>query len=269
MDKYIRNNQQLWDEKTGHHVKSEFYDVAGFKAGKNTLDLIEMDEIAGEVAGKDLLHLQCHFGLDTLSLARLGAQATGVDFSGEAIRQAQKLNDELGLDCTFVESDVLKLKDNLTGQFDIVYTSYGVLIWLPDLKPWAETIAHFLRSGGVFFIAEMHPFGYVFHDEIEEPVLQAHYPYFHDPEPLRFDLVGTYADKDAKMENTVSYEWIHSLGDIINSLTAAGLRIEYLHEFDYAVFQQFPFLEQRGKQYYLPEGMPRVPLLFSLRAVKE
>ncbi|MBN2043782.1 MAG: methyltransferase domain-containing protein [Anaerolineales bacterium] len=270
MNKYVESNQQLWDQNTHVHVKSEFYDVAGFKAGKSSLNPIELEEIAGEVAGKDLLHLQCHFGMDTLSLARLGANATGVDFSGEAIKFARQLNEELEMDCQFIQSDIMDLKDNLTGQFDIVFTSYGVLIWLPDLKRWAEAIAHFLKPGGTFFIAEMHPFGYVFNDQPDGAVLQAHYPYFYDPEPLSFSTGGTYADREAEITHPVSYEWQHSMGEIINALIEAGLRIEYLHEFDYTVFQQFPFLEQRENHlYHLPEEMPSIPLLFSLRATKE
>lgn len=269
MDEYLRSNQALWDQKTRAHVNTEFYDVAGFKAGKTSLNPIELDEIAGEVGGKDLLHLQCHFGLDTLSLARLGARATGVDFSGEAIRQARALNDELGMDCSFVQSDIGSLPVHLSGQFDIVYTTYGVLAWLPDLKRWAEVISHFLRPGGVFFIAEIHPFGYVFDDEIEEPVLTARYPYYFDPEPLVFAPEGTYADPDAPIDHPVQYEWSHSMGEILNVLIGAGLRIEYLHEFDYTVYQKFPFLERRGNLFCLPEGMPRLPLLFSLRATKE
>lgn len=269
MDKYVKSNQQLWDQRATVHVKSEFYDVAGFRAGKSSLNPIELDEIAGEVAGKDLLHLQCHFGMDTLSLARLGANATGVDFSGEAIKAARQLNEDLGMSCEFIQSDIMDLKEALSGQFDIVYTSYGVLCWLPDLKRWAETIAHFLRPGGTFYIVEMHPFGYVFDDEIEEPVLRAHYPYFYDSEPLKFEPEASYADPDARIDHP-SYEWQHSLGFIISSLIEAGLRIEYLHEFDYTVYRQFPFLVQGENQIYaLPEGIPPVPLLFSLRATKE
>ncbi len=269
MDEYLKSNQELWDQKTRIHVKSDFYNVEGFKSGGTSLNPIELDEIADEVEGKDLLHLQCHFGMDTLSFARLGAKVTGVDFSGEAIRAARQLNDELEMDAEFVQADIMTLKDNLTGQFDIVYTSYGVLAWLPDLTRWAEAIGHFLRPGGVFYIAEIHPFSYVFNDELDEPVLQALYPYFYHNDPLVFTPEGTYAEPNAKIEHPVQYEWTHSMGEIINALIAAGLQIEYLHEFDYTVFQQFPFLEQRGHFYHLPEGMPHMPLLFSLRAVKE
>ena len=268
MDEYLKSNQSLWDQKAKAHLHTEFYDLAGFKAGNTSLYPIELDEIAGEVSGKDLLHLQCHFGMDTLSLARLGARCTGVDFSGEAIRQAQALNEELGLGCRFIQSDIYDLQKNLSGQFDIVYTTYGVLAWLPDLTRWAEIIAHFLRPGGVFFIAEIHPFSYAFDDKVDEAVLVAGYPYFNQPEPLAFTPEGTYADLDAKIDHPIQYEWAHSMGEILNALIQAGLRIEYLHEFDYTVFQHFSFLEQRGRLYHLPEGMPSLPLLFSLRAVK-
>ncbi len=267
MDKYKRANLNLWNEKVAIHVKSEFYDVAGFKAGRNTLTSHEREEL-GEVAGKTLLHLQCHFGLDTMSLAHMGAIPTGMDFSDKAIEQAQALNQELGLNCTFVQSDLYELPKNLTGRFDIVFTSYGVLAWLPDLKGWAEVIAHFLKPGGFFYIAEIHPVSSMLDDEVNTAELKIRYPYFHDPEPIIFETEGTYAEPDAEIKQPVQYEWFHSLGEIINALLGAGLRIEYLHEFDYTVWEQYPFLEKRDDLWHLPETLPKVPLLFSIKASK-
>jgi SAM-dependent methyltransferase len=269
MKKYLRSNQKLWDEKTKVHIHSPFYDLEGFKAGKSSLYPIEQEELAGEVAGKTLLHLQSHFGMDTLSLARLGAKATGVDFSGEAINQARLLNEELGLGCTFIQSDIYDLRQHLKESFDIVFTTYGVLTWLPDLVQWAEVIAHFLNPGGIFFIAEIHPFSYMIsYGDKDASMMRVEYPYFYDPEPQGFTPEGTYADPEAEIEHNVQYEWPHELSEILNALTAAGLHINYMHEFDYTVFQQMSFLVPRGRLYHIPEGMPRVPLLFSLRAHK-
>ena len=173
------------------HARSAFYDVEAFKAGQSRLLSIEREEV-GDVRGKSLLHLQCHFGLDTLSWARLGAQATGVDFSAPAIRLARALNDELGLGATFVHSNVYDLPDALTGQFDIVYTSYGVLVWLPDLIRWAAVVAHFLEPGGTFYIVEGHPFMYVFDMEraAEPQGLRVDQSYFGGAEPRRWEAEG-------------------------------------------------------------------------------
>jgi 2-polyprenyl-3-methyl-5-hydroxy-6-metoxy-1,4-benzoquinol methylase len=169
MDPRVAANRALWDEWTPIHVRSEFYDVEGWKAGTR-VDLYPMlvDEV-GDVSGKDLLHLQCHFGLDTLAWARRGARVTGIDISERGIEQARLLAAETGQEATFVVSDVVELPDNLEGEFDVVFTSLGALNWLPDLPRWAEVVAHFVRPGGFFYIAEAHPFAWVFDDSDPEP----------------------------------------------------------------------------------------------------
>ncbi|WP_203532496.1 class I SAM-dependent methyltransferase [Draconibacterium halophilum] len=144
---YININKKLWDNKTDIHYKSDFYDVNAFIKGKDSLNPIEL-ELLGNIEGKKILHLQCHFGQDTISLARHGAQATGVDFSEKAIEKARQLNEQLGTDARFIQSDVYKLSEVLNEKFDIVYTSYGVIGWLPDMKKWATMIEHFLKPGG-------------------------------------------------------------------------------------------------------------------------
>ena len=224
----------------------------------------------GDVAGKSLLHLQCHFGMDTLSWARLGAHVTGVDFSAEAIALARSLSRELALEARFICSDIYALPDVLEEQFDIVFTSYGVLCWLPDLERWAQVIAHFLKPGGVFYIVEIHPFCDVFYDEAEAGELRVAYSYFHDPQPMRWESAGSYADRGAHVQHNISYEWMHSLSDIVNALLATGLHIEYLHEFPYCVYARFPFLEEGADGWWrLPGGANLIPLTLSIKAHKE
>jgi SAM-dependent methyltransferase len=270
LTEHFDTNRALWDALTPVHVASKGYDVEGFKRGKCTLLSVEVEEV-GDVAGKSLLHLQCHFGLDTLSWARRGAKVVGADFSERAIEQARALAAELKIPAEFICCELCDLPRRLAGQFDVVFTSLGVLGWLPDLGRWAEVIAHFLRPGGVFYIHEFHPFGGVFDDEQppgSPPRLR--YPYFHSVEPMEFPPAasGDYADPEAHV-NLPHWEWSHSMSDIINSLLAAGLRIEFLHEFDYTTYQSQPFLKQGADGMWRYEEAPEtLPLMFSIRAVK-
>jgi len=183
MDDYTRTNLDHWNELVSLHAQSKFYDLQSFKAGNSTLKPIEVEEL-GDVAGKSLLHLQCHFGLDTLSWARRGAQVTGADFSDQAIALAQSLSQELEIKANFVCSNLYDLPNVLSGEFDIVYTSYGVLCWLSDLGRWGKIIAHFLKPDGVFYIVEFHPFTHVFDNEDNATDLRVVYPYF-SREPFR------------------------------------------------------------------------------------
>jgi SAM-dependent methyltransferase len=261
-------NRRHWDEIVPIHLSSEFYDVAGFKAGRTSLKSVELEEL-GDVRGKSLLHLQCHFGMDTLSWAREGATVTGVDFSEQAVETARALSSETGIGARFLVSDIYALPENLQGQFDIVFTSYGVKAWLPDIKRWAQVAAHFVRPGGTFYIVEFHPFAGVFDDAPDVTDLRVHYPYFHSGEPLRFDGGDTYAAASAAVQHPTTYEWPHTLGDIVTALIDAGLRIEFLHEFPFMTYQHQPFTE------VVADGKVRlkyhdgcVPLLFSIMATK-
>lgn len=274
MDEYTHANQARWNELAPLHARSTFYDVASFKAGRNTLLPLERAEL-GDVAGKSLLHLQCHFGLDTLSWARLGARVTGVDFAENAIAQARALNDELGLDATFVAANIYDVPNLLAGAFDIVYASYGVLCWLGDLPAWGRVIAHFLKPGGRFYIAEDHPFASTFHSDTTGLHLDRRYPYFHSqasvsPAPVRDDYDGSYADPRAALTHRTSYEWPHTLGEIINALLEAGLRLDFLHEFPFCAWQRFPCMRQDDDGWWrLPqEWRDNLPLTFSLQAMK-
>jgi len=261
-------NRALWNEWTDIHEKSDFYDIDGFKAGKIRLNSIEREEL-GDLNGKSLLHLQCHFGLNTLSLVRLGANATGVDFSEKSIALARRLAHETKIDARFVLSDIDKLPDNLTGQFDIIFTSYGVLNWLPDLKRWAEVIAHFLKPGGFFYIAEFHPFSWIFDDAADATEPRIAMPYFSDGQATEWKTEGSYVDRNAPMKQEVSYEWMHPLSEIINALIGAGLRIDSMREFPYTVYEQFPFVEQCPDGYWRMKDKPNsLPLVFSVKATK-
>jgi SAM-dependent methyltransferase len=223
MDEYSEVNQKLWDKWTPEHGKSAFYNVNAFRAGKDRLNSIELAEL-GDVTGKSLLHLQCHFGLDTLGWARRGAVATGVDFSSESIALARSLSEELNIPAQFVCSAIETLPDLLTGQFDIVYTSYGVLHWLQDLRRWGQVIAHFLKPGGIFYIVEDHPMMRVF-DIVGEGV-QPNSQYFFTDKPEQIESRGSYA---APGDQAYSfYIWNHGLSEIINALLEAGLRLFFL-----------------------------------------
>jgi len=267
MDRRFETNRTWWNEVTPIHARSDFYDLAGFRAGKLSLLPIEQEEL-GDVAGRSLLHLQCHFGLDTLSWARLGAQVTGVDFSDQAIALARSLAGELAIPARFLCANVYDLPDVLHESFDIVFTSYGVLCWLPDLARWAGLVAHFLKPGGTFYIAELHPFAGVFDDEEGVTDLRVAYPYFHTPEPLTFDSQGTYADRTAQVTHTTTHEWAHSLGDVVNALIAAGLHIQFLHEFPYCDYPILPFMERGSDGWWRLPGDNVLPLLFSIKATK-
>jgi SAM-dependent methyltransferase len=243
------------------------YNSARFKAGRSSLKDLELREIGG-VQGKSLLHLQCHFGHDTLSWARLGATVTGADFSERAIELARSLSKDLEIPARFVLSDLYSLPDALHDTFDVVFTSYGALAWLPDIPRWGQVVAHFLKPGGTFYVADAHPFLQVFDDD-DKSDLKVRYPYFQGPEPLKFEVKGSYADPDADYTG-VEYGWNHTVGDYINALIDAGLRIEFFHEFPFMGWQALPFM-QKGEDglWRLPDGTDKkIPLLFSLKATK-
>jgi len=268
MDRYTKENRDWWDELAPVHARSAFYDLDGFKAGGSSLMPLEVAEL-GDVSGRSLLHLQCHFGLDTLSWARRGARVTGVDFSSQGIELARSLARELDIPARFVCADVYDLPDVLDETFDIVFTSYGVLCWLPDLPRWGEVVAGLVKPGGTFYIVELHPFAMVFGSEEGATSLQIDYSYFHSPQPLSLEEQGSYADRSARLSQTVTHEWAHSMGDLINVLVDAGLRINFLHEFPYCMYPMFPFMERGADGWWrLPGQHKALPLLFSLKATR-
>mgnify|MGYP000565688916 CR=1 FL=1 len=266
MKEYFNANQKLWDAKTPVHLASEFYDNEAFLAGKTSLKADEIADLGDEVAGKSLLHLQCHFGQDTLSWSRMGAKATGIDFSQKAIEQARKLNDQLELDATFVQSNVYDLRENLSGQYDIIYTSYGVTTWLHDLEEWASIINHFLKPGGIFYIMEFHPTLYLFDWDTNK----IEFNYFNLGKPYMEMTEGTYADPNSGLRNE-EYFWCHSLHETMQPLLKQGLQLTDFKEYADTPYDCFSNLHQlpNGNYQYRPAGdSVIIPHRFSMKMVK-
>lgn len=261
-------NLARWEEQVDIHIGSDFYRVKEFLAGKTSLDPLILDEI-GDLRGKRLLHLQCHFGLDTLSLARLGAAATGLDFSPRAIGAAEHLAAEAKLDTRFICARVDKAHEKAGTGYDIVFSSWGVLMWLPDLGVWARNIAQCLAPGGFFYLAEGHPMLWAFDDEGETAAenLRVVRSYFLEG-PQQWDNARDYADPSVSLAHFRSHEWQHTLGEVVTALAEAGLRIEFLHEHDRLVWQGLPCLVQDGPYFTMPDNAPRLPLSYSVKARK-
>lgn len=259
---HLDANRRLWDRWTDLHADSAFYDVDGFRAGATTLQEIELAEV-GDVAGRDLLHLQCHFGLDTLSWARRGARVTGVDFSPRAVDRARRLAAETGIEARFLCRDVYDLPPELTGAFDVVFTSYGVLWWLPDLPRWAAAAARCLRPGGFLYVAEFHPLTCCLDDDGTLA-----WDYFRGAEAVVDEAPPSYADPDAApAEGERAAGWPYPLGEVVSVLVAAGLRLDALAEHDFSPVGCFPFLEESAPGRWTVRGTDaRLPLVVTLRA---
>ena len=265
MDGFLESNRQLWDEWTGIHETSDFYKLQEFREGGIRLRDYEVDQV-GDVRGKTLLHLQCHFGIDTLSWARLGADVTGADFSPKAIELATRLASELGLHARFVESNVYDLPSRLDRMFDVVYTSRGALNWLPDIREWARVVARFVKPGGIFFITEAHPIAWALNDGLP---LTFGYPYWEHAEPIASDVEGSYADVSAEVKSEKEYGWQHGLGEIVTALVDAGLTIELLREYPFSEWDMGFTVEGPDGAWVLPDTVEgELPLFYSLRARK-
>lgn len=260
MDKYHKANVRSWDARVPVHAASRFYNVESFLKGGSTLLPLELAEV-GAVRGKRLLHLQCHFGMDTLSWARRGAKVTGADFSPAAIAKARELSARSGVPGDFVLSDIYSLPNKLKGKFDTVYASYGVLCWIGNLKRWFRTAAHFLKPGGFLYVADDHPFAGIFDDAGKRPVID----YFRD-EPLLSPPASTYTD-GPKKKMPATYEWWYTIADLLEGVKAAGLRLDYFREYPFAAWRRFPDMKKgRDGLWRRPGG--KLPLLFSLKAYK-
>ena len=260
-------NRRNWDERAAIHAQNRtgFYPIDRLKAGEDILQPIEAAEI-GDVAGKRLIHLQCHIGLDTLCLARRGAIVTGLDFSPTAIAAARALASELGIPAEFVESDVFGARERLNGSFDLAFVTWGTICWLPNIERWAQVVASLLAAGGVLYLADAHPSALVL-EEIEGQILP-HYPWrVSADKPLIFEDAQTYTGDATELVEKRNYEWIHPLSAVITGLIEAGLQLEFLHEHERLPWKLFPSMEPDGdRMFRLPETAVPIPLSFSLMA---
>jgi ubiquinone/menaquinone biosynthesis C-methylase UbiE len=255
---YIFKNKNSWNQRTTFHLASEFYDMPGFLAGNTSLNSIELD-LLGEVKGKSVLHLQCHFGQDSLSLARMGARVTGVDLSDQAIDQARELNATLGLDAEFICCDMYELPQHLNKKFDLVYTSYGAIVWLPDMDRWAKLIHSFLKPAGRFVLVEFHPALWMFDPQFKS----IQYSYFNAGAICETES-GTYADRSADVQiETVT--WNHSLGEVMGSLLQAGLAINSFEEFDYSPYNCIQeTIKIAPRKYRISHLGSKIPMVYAL-----
>lgn len=264
---YVASNRNLWNQWADINYKSPFYDVATFKANPTPLDADVLAGV-GDLTGKSVLHLQCHFGQDSIRLKLAGArEVVGIDFSNVAIAKARELASEMNVDVRYIETDLYKLPEVLEGQFDVVFTSYGVIGWLPDLEPWGKIIARYLKSGGRFFLIEGHPTMWMFEGSATDLVIK--YPYFRQRHPIEIEpTVGTYSDPTATFTGT-EYSWPHELGETISALTTAGLRLDEMREYRHTVWKAFPFMvEESHQRWVMPPDKPVIPMMFSLRATR-
>lgn len=260
---YFESNRSVWNQRTLHHKDSEFYSLNSFKGGNSVLTPIEISEV-GNVEGKSMLHLQCHFGMDSLDWARRGAKVTGVDLSDTAIKEAEIINEELGMDAKFVCCNVYDTSKYVQDQFDIVFSSYGTIGWLPDLGPWAEMIAERLKPGGFFYLAEFHPVVWMFDDEF------THIAYsYENREIIVTENQGTYTNREADIKGK-EYSWNHSISEVINELITAGLRVSFLNEYMYSPYPCFRNVVEFEKGKWHIKGLEgKIPMVYSIKAIKE
>jgi len=266
-DEFVAKNRDLWDKRVRGHLREGLYPSGSVEAGTYTVGLPDRLDVGG-VSGRRLLHLQCNAGADTLFWAREGASVVGVDFSSEAIGEARRLAATTGLEAEFVCSDIYSLPSVGLGRFDIVYTSMGVLWWLPDLVVWSQLIAQHLAPGGFFYIHEIHPAAMTLADSDGTFVVAN--DYFGTGEPLVFETTGTYYDAPGfAAESGTECGWVHSLAEVVTALADAGLRIAYLHEHPTTAFRMLPSLvRDHDGRWTTAADTPRIPLTFSLKACR-
>ncbi|TAJ86757.1 bifunctional 2-polyprenyl-6-hydroxyphenol methylase/3-demethylubiquinol 3-O-methyltransferase UbiG [Reyranella sp.] len=263
-------NRANWDERVDVHLKAPGYDLAPLRAGRGKLNAIEEAEL-GDVRGLEVLHLQCHFGADTLCLAQRGAMVTGLDFSEPAIAAARSLADDLGLAdrVRFICADLYDAPSAVgrAASFDLVYVTWGATCWLPDIKRWAAIVAQFLKPGGRLYYADGHPSAYVFDNETKLADGMPGYfaPYF-QREPLVMNDGFDYADPDARLVNATNVSWMHPLSGIVGGLIEAGLSLDWLHEHAQVPWQMFQVLVKRDDGDWHWPDKQWLPLALSLQA---
>lgn len=260
---YIEINKASWNNRLDTHLKSEFYNLKGFLKGESSLNPIEL-ELLGHLQGKSILHLQCHFGQDTISLSRLGAKVTGVDLSDKAIESAWEIAKQSNSDAKFICCDLYNLENYLDQQFDIVFTSYGTIMWLPDLDKWGNLISKFLKPNGKFVMVEFHPLVWMFDDDFTKVA----YNYF-NVAPIVETENGTYADKNASISQSY-VTWNHSMSEVVSSLLKNGLTLSDFQEYDYSPYNIFNnSIEVAPKQYRVKHLGEKIPILYSILAEKK
>jgi SAM-dependent methyltransferase len=273
MDDYRQLNRASWDERAPAHASSPDYDVERLAADPAFLSkVVRFDlPLLGDISGLRGAHLQCHIGTDTISLARLGASMTGLDFSEPAVAQARRLAERTGDDATFVQADVYDAADVLgADSFDLVFTGIGALCWLPSVRRWAEVVSALLRPGGRLFIREGHPMMWALADVREDGLLVVDNPYFERDEPMVWDEGGTYVQTDVVFTHNITHEWNHGLGEIVTALIDAGMQLTGLAEHDSAPWNALPGLTERtgDDEWRLADRPWRLPQTFTLQAVK-
>ena len=269
-DSWYSDNRDWWDEKVPLHVGGEFYRVREFLEGEEQLRPFEIEEL-GDVSGRTLFHPQCHFGQDTLCWARHGAVVTGLDFSPAAVDAATKLAADAGItDSRFVCADVYDAFDAVGGaRFDVVYTGLGAINWLHDIHRWAATMAAVCRPGGTLYLAEFHPFAAMFDDERTDGALVPRYDYFgHEWHDTSDTYTGSYGAQDAATEFNDTHERVWTVGEVVTALIGAGFGLEFLHEHEFTLYDSLRFLVRTERGYELPDGLPRIPMMYSLRATR-
>lgn len=260
---YLDINRHSWNNRTETHLYSEFYNLPGFLEGETSLNPIELG-LLGNIRGKSVLHLQCHFGQDTISLSRLGAEVTGVDLSDKAIESARKIAAETQSNARFICCDVYDLEQHLDQQFDLVFTSYGTISWLPDLDRWARIISKFLKPNGKFVFVEFHPVVWMFDDDFAK----IGYSYFNTG-PIMETESGTYADRNAAISQSY-VTWNHSMSDVITSLLRYSMSLSDFKEYDYSPYNCFnKMVEFEPKKFRIEHLGNKIPLLYSLVAEKK
>ena len=274
MDEHGLINLAHWNERAPVHAASDEYGFDRFVSDPAHLsDVIRFDlPRLGVVTGLRGLHLQCHIGTDTLSLSRLGARMTGLDFSPDSLAEARRLARAAGADITYVESDVYSAADVLgSGGFDLVFTGVGALCWLPDIRRWARVVADLLRPGGRLFLREGHPMLWAMEDHHDDGTLEVAYPYFETADALVFDEPGTYVETTATLTNTVSHSWNHGIGEIITSILDAGLHLTAFEEHDsvpWNAFDEGAMESIGGGEWRLADRPERLAHSYTLQASK-
>jgi SAM-dependent methyltransferase len=261
-DNHLNTNKNLWNNKVAHHIESDFYKMKDFLAGNTSLNAIELN-LLGNIEGKSVLHLQCHFGQDSISLAKLGAKVTAIDFSEIAIVKAKEFAMQTNTNVDFICCNIYDLPNLLNIKFDVVFTSYGTIGWLPDISKWANIVSHYLKPNGQFVFAEFHPVIWMYDNDFT--FIQ--YNYFKDDPIIELET-GTYADRNADLIGE-SVTWNHSISEVLNALIKNGLSILEFNEFDYSPYNIFskPVEFEKGK-FRIENHGNKIPIVYAILAQK-